>query len=150
MAKKKQGGPPKEHQFSSTNQPKNRGRKKNLVTSYLKEFLQAQELSFVIEYRTEKGQMKKLRGTLKSDSNIAKVVAIQLLTKAAKGDLKAIKELMDRTEGRSIQKQEVTGAGGAPLNGAKVIFEVPEIPVPASEEKDVRDINESDFDLSED
>lgn len=42
-------------------------------------------------------------------------VAISLLGKALKGDVAAIREVMDRLDGKALSKVEVTGKGGAPL-----------------------------------
>lgn len=43
-----------------------------------------------------------------------KIISV-LLTRAARGDLKAIEMLMDRRFGKPVQHQEVTGLNGAPL-----------------------------------
>lgn len=44
-----------------------------------------------------------------------KSVAIALVDKALSGDVNAIKEIGDRIDGKSMQINEITGAGGGPI-----------------------------------
>ncbi len=94
--------PENRNTFSSENQPKNRG-KINPISGYLREYGDAHELNFIIELTTRSGQKKVIKADLKSDKTINQAVAAQLLQKALAGDLMSIKEVMDRTEGKSHQ-----------------------------------------------
>ena len=67
----------------------------------------------------------------------AEAISVVLLYKAInKQDIKAITEILDRTEGKATQKTELTGAGGE-----KLIFEIkdagskPIIPIDGAEPK---------------
>ena len=49
-----------------------------------------------------------------------------LITAATNGEAWAVKELIDRMDGKAIQAQEITGADGAPLlTGIEVTFVKP-------------------------
>lgn len=47
--------------------------------------------------------------------SMAEIIAMRIVTKAAAGDIRAIKELLDRREGKSVQVNEISGIGGAPI-----------------------------------
>lgn len=47
-------------------------------------------------------------------------VALALIEKARAGDVSAIKELYDRLEGKAVQKQEVSGPEGGPIENYKL------------------------------
>lgn len=92
----------------STEQAKQRGRKGGIASGKarrekrtMKELL---EIALSIEIKNSKGE----KATMKEAS------AIQLATKAAKGDLKAI-DLMSKLLGEQVQKTEITGADGNPI-----------------------------------
>jgi hypothetical protein len=46
----------------------------------------------------------------------AEAVAIVLTLKAIQGNLPAIRELLDRTEGKAVQQVQLTGADGGPID----------------------------------
>lgn len=54
-------------------------------------------------------------GTGADKKTIASVIANVLITKAAKGDLRAITELIDRLDGKAMQAHEVSGPAGGPV-----------------------------------
>lgn len=49
------------------------------------------------------------------------VIVLKLIQQAIKGDVKAIKEVFDRTDGKSIQKNEHTGKDGNPIETKSAI-----------------------------
>jgi hypothetical protein len=46
----------------------------------------------------------------------AEAIAITLLLKAMQGNLPAIREVLDRTEGKAVQQIELTGVDGGPID----------------------------------
>jgi len=86
------GDPPKEHQFSSTNQPKERKPRGESMTTILRDLLETE-----VETDVD-GQ--KVKMTYKES------ILRKLLQKANKGEIKAITEMFDRVEGKA--KQELT------------------------------------------
>jgi hypothetical protein len=91
--------------FSKENQPENRGRPegaKNRAT-ILTKWLTA-ELDIVNPITKDKE-----RGTVEDE------VMLALITKARKGDVTAIKEVLDTMYGKLSDKTEVGGAEGGPL-----------------------------------
>lgn len=87
--------PPKEHQFSSENQPEKRGRPvgSKSMSTILREMLDEE-----IEVNIDGEKTKK---------KFADIIVRKLVKKAHDGDLRAIQEIFDRTEGKS--RQEVNG-----------------------------------------
>ena len=53
----------------------------------------------------------------KKPETVAEQVALALVKKAVKGDVRAIVEATDRTEGRVPQGHELSGPGGTQLEG---------------------------------
>lgn len=76
------------------------------VTKVLKELLAEKIADVEIILTNEKGEkkIKKLKLETKGDFNSA--LAVILLQKALSGDLQALRELLDRTEGKPLQKVE--------------------------------------------
>ena len=91
--------PPKEHRFSSENQPKNRGRKKGAIslTAQLKKML--------------KKSLKHYDPLDKSDKeDIIKNHLINiLLAKGLSGEDRALKEILDRIDGKAKENITLTG-----------------------------------------
>ena len=52
-------------------------------------------------------------------------IAEKLVTAAEEGEAWAVKEIMDRMDGKAIQATEITGADGEPLAGIQVTFVKP-------------------------
>lgn len=50
------------------------------------------------------------------------MIADKLVEKAAEGDIQAIKEVFDRTEGKAMQALELSGADGAPIELVKRVI----------------------------
>lgn len=104
--KGKSGNP--ETQFSSDNQPENRGRKGKTTTEYLRELGEANSIQFSITVTDKDGKSKTKSGKVESESNLNLLMANLLLADAIKGNHKARKEILDRTEGRPQQKLNIT------------------------------------------
>lgn len=116
--KKGQSGNPAT-QFSSTNQPKNRGKKGKSISEFLREFGEAKSVEYEIKI-TKGGETKTKKGKIESETTLNEVVATTLLTKAMTGDLRAVDIVLNRVEGKPTQKVEV---------------DVPDIPEMSLEEK---------------
>jgi len=89
--------PPKEHMFTSENQPKNSGRKKGSksLKTVLRDLLAAQD----------------------PDGEWANPISQKLLQKAFNdNDLKAIQEIIDRIEGKASQNVNIGGQENNPLS----------------------------------
>ena len=117
MAKQKGPGNPnlaedgKATQFTSENQPANRGRKGKAISQFLREIGDAKKLSYTIRMTTTDGagaekdvykDVKKV-SINGNTSNLNELLAMKLFTAALGGDYKAMRELIDRTEGRPKQ-----------------------------------------------
>ena len=92
------GKPPKEHQFTSENQPENNGRPKgslNVKTRIIR----------ILEVMNEK------EGKDNLDAMIAKVIE----KARTKGDVNAFNSILDRIEGKPVQKQEHANSDGEPF-----------------------------------
>lgn len=48
--------------------------------------------------------------------SVAEAVCLKLFFKAMKGDIKAIKEVIDRVDGKAVQRTELSGANGKPIS----------------------------------
>lgn len=80
------------------------------ITNYLKDFGESKSISFHIEMTNTAGATSILKGKLAGkgkNGTINQIIATQLLAKAVKGDLRAIQELLDRTEGKPKQAIEL-------------------------------------------
>lgn len=104
--KGKSGNP--ETQFSSDNQPENRGRKGKTTTEYLRELGEANAIEFKITVTDKDGKQKEKSGKVESQSNLNHLLANLLFADAVQGNHKARKEILDRTEGRPQQKLNIT------------------------------------------
>ena len=104
--KGKSGNP--ETQFSSDNQPDNRGRKGKTTTEYLRELGEANAIEFKITVTDKDGKTKEKSGKVESQSSLNLLMANLLFADAVQGNHKARKEILDRTEGRPQQKVNIT------------------------------------------
>lgn len=99
------------------------GRPKGPITQFLREFGDADELVFTIiktkDGKTSDPVVAKLStgGTM----SINQSIAARLLQLALSGDMKAIREVLNRTEGRVPQPINLGGADGGPV----VFYELP-------------------------
>ncbi len=95
--------------------------KPNPISALLKRYGNAKEIAFQIDVTDQNGQKTTDKGsvTSKGEAAINNVIAVKLLMQAitGKGDLKAIDMIMDRTEGKPLQKIEDT----TPATGEIVI-----------------------------
>ncbi len=55
------------------------------------------------------------RVLIQQDGHRARMIAEALVSKAEEGDISAIREVFDRTEGKAVARTELTGADGSPL-----------------------------------
>jgi len=68
----------------------------------------------------------RLRVVLTTEPHRLRAIAEQLVTKAEEGEPWAIRELMDRLEGKAIQATSIENADGSPiLNSIQVSFVAP-------------------------
>ncbi len=81
------------------------------ITKYLKEFGNSRSIQYNIEITNGNNQVKTIKGKVSGkgkNGQINQLIATQLLTKAIIGDLRAIQEVLDRTEGKPKQGIEYT------------------------------------------
>lgn len=104
--------------FTSENQPKNRGRKGKSTTEYLKELGEANTIEFKLTITDHEGKEKIKQGKVESQSSLNELLANLLFADAVKGNHKARKEILDRTEGRSKQniEAEINGNLSIPIH----------------------------------
>jgi len=76
------------------------------VTKCLKELLNDNIANVEIILTNEKGLKKIKKFQLQTKSDFNELLSILLLQKAISGDLQAIREILDRTEGKPLQKTE--------------------------------------------
>ena len=94
--------------FSSTNQPKNRGRKGKSISEYLREYGEAKSVEYEIKvYKDDNKKPRVKKGKIESETTLNEVVATTLMSKAMNGDLRAINIVLDRIEGKPKQPIEV-------------------------------------------
>jgi hypothetical protein len=87
------------------------GRPKSTISELLDELTDAKSLSFQIEFTDQNGEKHTRKGKFKTKKSIKEMIAAQLIQKAVKGDLKAIREFLDRTEGKPQQKLDIDQTG---------------------------------------
>ncbi len=93
--------------FSSTNQPTNRRKSTKLLTDLLTKELKHKKEIELEGIDTTTGQKTRIKIPMPT-----KEVLIQaLLRQAAKGNIKAIREVFDRVEGKAQQAIDVTSLG---------------------------------------
>lgn len=102
-----------------------KGRPSGVISTILKEFGKKSKIKFKIDVtekskskgthngkktEAEKDTKKTIRGEIKSGDkqDINTLIAIRLLNMAVNGNLKAMEVVLDRTEGKPLQKTEVT------------------------------------------
>jgi hypothetical protein len=81
------------------------------ITKYLREFGKSRCIHYNIEITSGNNQVRTIKGKVSGkgkNGQINQLIATQLLTKAIKGDLRAIQEVLDRTEGKPKQGIELT------------------------------------------
>ncbi|WP_020603239.1 hypothetical protein [Spirosoma spitsbergense] len=111
--------------FSSYNQPSQPGRKSGPITQFLREYGDVSELKFTIEKVNKDGEFSVTTTQLSTGSSqtINQAIAARLLQQALNGDIKAIKEILNRTEGRVPQPIRLGDKDGNPLS---VVLMVPD------------------------
>lgn len=82
------------------------GQNRSSISSILRDLGDSKSLSFNIVITKTDGTKRTMKGKVSGrgkNGTINQIVATQLLAMAVKGNLKAIKELLDRTEGKPKQ-----------------------------------------------
>jgi hypothetical protein len=69
------------------------------------------------------GELRKV--LVQEDARRLRAIAENLVKAAEDSEPWAIKEIMDRMDGKAIQATEITGADGEPLTGIQVTFVKP-------------------------
>lgn len=106
-------------QFSTTYQPANETKSEAVAASNRKRKVMTDALMIALQREVDKGDGQPTKRI--------NMIAEKLAEKAAEGDIQAIKEVFDRTEGKAMQAIEASGPDGAPLlSGITVTFVKPE------------------------
>ena len=79
------------------------GANANSISHILKTLGEENIISYELITTNSEGKEKIHKGTLKSKDTLNTTLSIILFQKALKGDLKAIREILDRTEGKPNQ-----------------------------------------------
>lgn len=95
-------------QFTSDNQPDNRGRKGKSITQYLKDLGDDKSVKFSITITDKDGNKTTKKGAVRSRSTLNELLANLLWVDALKGNPRARSEVLDRLEGRPQQSVDVT------------------------------------------
>jgi len=112
----------KKTQFTSDNQPENKGRKAKSVSEFLREYGDGNKIEF--EIKVFKGNSKKptiQKGSIESEASVNQLIAITIMKSAIQGDSKAISTFLDRTEGKVPQNVNL---GGQAENSEPMTFKV--------------------------
>lgn len=82
----------------------------NPLSKILKELSESNSISYTLEIKQKDGTIKTVSNSItsKDDASIMEIVAVQLLAKAATGDLRAIEMVRDSTEGKPRQAIDFT------------------------------------------
>lgn len=64
------------------------------------------------------------RHLVQNPEKLEKIV-VQLIDDAMDGNIAAVREVMDRVEGKAVAIQEISGVDGEPLTGIQVTFVKP-------------------------
>lgn len=110
----------KKTQFSSENQPENKGRKGKSVSEFLKEFGEGNKVEFEITIHKD-GKKKTQKGCVESQTTINEIIAVTLINNVIKGDSKAMTTYLERTEGKTPQDLNL---GGQPNNPEPIVFNI--------------------------
>lgn len=65
--------------------------------------------------RTIKIDIKEAGKVKKSTKTYAEAIALKVIQQSLKGNMRALKILLERTEGKPLQRTEITGIGGEPI-----------------------------------
>lgn len=106
----------KSTQFSSENQPDNRGRKSKTVSEFLKEYGEGNKIEFEIKvYKDGSKKPKVQKGTIESETSINELIAVTIIKNAIQGNDRAMTTYLERTEGKVSQNLNVGGQDDNPL-----------------------------------
>jgi hypothetical protein len=107
--------------FSSSNQPKNYRGSTKMLTEMLMKDLDSKKDIIIEGIDVLTGEKRKIRVPVPTKAIITRA----LLTKAAKGDVYAIREVFDRVEGKAQQNIDVT-TDGESLNEKRPSAKLPD------------------------
>lgn len=123
------------NQFSSTNQPPNRGRKPKVFSQLSKEWQERgieratpQAVAEAFEYVLALHAMdvREIAGDTKDETNdmpmVVRLAAKELLGRRS---LEILREMLDRAHGKAKQAVEHTGKDGGPIETKTLIIELP-------------------------
>jgi hypothetical protein len=85
------------------------------ITKIIKDLLSGNIVEVEVTLTDENGIKKEIKSTLNSKDEFAQSIAAILIQKALGGDMAAIKEILDRTEGKPQQAVDHT-TGGEKIN----------------------------------
>ncbi|MCP4665148.1 MAG: hypothetical protein GY849_02185 [Deltaproteobacteria bacterium] len=91
------------------------------ISSILKKMGEEKIISYKLTLTDSDGNTKTKQGSLESKEDLNTVLASILFQKAITGDLKAIREILDRTEGKP--KQEIESKQEIKMNAPKIIVQ---------------------------
>lgn len=91
-------------EFSETYQPPNENKSEAVASSNKRRKVMTDALMIALHREADNGKTKRLQ-----------MIADKLAEKAAEGDIQAIKEVFDRTEGKAVQAIEASGKDGEPF-----------------------------------
>lgn len=104
--------------FSSTNQPKNRRKPADILTQLLKKVLKEKQEVIIEGVDITTGQPVTIQLLMPNKE----VIVQALLKQAAKGNVMAIKEIWDRTEGKTTQVVEAGITTNVDLSKLPIVF----------------------------
>lgn len=97
----------KQTRFTSDNQPEIRGRKGKSTTEYLREIGNSKNAYYHITLIDKDGKETTRSGNIESENCINELLAVLLVVDAINGSHKAMKEYLDRTEGKPKQSVDL-------------------------------------------
>jgi len=97
--------------FSKDNQPEVSGSKGKSITQYLKELGNGNVVEFELTITKANNEKKSIKQKVESASTLNQLIASRLFADALNGNYTAIREVLDRLEGKSIQSMDITSDG---------------------------------------
>lgn len=97
--------------FTSENQPANKGPKGKTITQYLKELGDGNVVEFELTITRLGNERKTIKQKVESASTLNQLIASRLFADALNGNYTALREVLDRLEGRSKQSMDITSDG---------------------------------------
>lgn len=102
----------KNTQFSSENQPPNRGRKKGkTISDWIRKLGESKKISFELHVTDANGKQTKKSGKVESLTTLNELIAANLISKAVNGDYRAVEIVLDRAEGKPQSSIDISSLG---------------------------------------